>query len=356
MGVRGPVPDADGEDAPQREHELREVFDALRYIVRTGAHWRFMPNDLPPWAAVYQQTQRWMAAGVFEAIVHDLRALLRGDGPRRRAVGGDLRQPHAAVARPRAGRGPATTGQSGRRARKVHMAVDTLGHLLALHVTPADEQDRAQVAELAAAGAGGDRRDGRAGVRRPGLHGRASPPTARRQGIELEVVKLPEAKRGFVLLPRRWVVERSFAWTARFRRLASDYERLAATLEGTALRRLRHRHAPALTGELERKFCLRRPARGLAQAAVGREGQPLGRRVLQAAPHAVGDIVRRFDVVALHVDDADGHVASARRSRAMISISANSRLAISRWISSTCKSRNAGNIGAYRRGPTARPL
>src|ERR1700681_1962456 len=64
-------------DAPQRSHELREVFNALRYVVKTGAHWRLMPHDLPPWAAVYQQTQRWLAAGAFEAIVHDLRMLLR---------------------------------------------------------------------------------------------------------------------------------------------------------------------------------------------------------------------------------------------------------------------------------------
>jgi len=66
------------QDAPQRDHDLREVFDALRWIVRTGAPcWRLLPHDFPPWEAVYQQTQRWLAAGVFEAMVHDLRELLR---------------------------------------------------------------------------------------------------------------------------------------------------------------------------------------------------------------------------------------------------------------------------------------
>ena len=65
------------EDAPQREHSLREVFDALRYVVRAGEAWRMMPNDLPPWDIVYQQTRRWMKAGVFEAMTHDLRELLR---------------------------------------------------------------------------------------------------------------------------------------------------------------------------------------------------------------------------------------------------------------------------------------
>ncbi len=65
------------EDAPQREYSLREVFNGLRWIVRTGAQWRMMPHDLPPWPAVYQQTQRWLKAGCFEAIVNDLRAILR---------------------------------------------------------------------------------------------------------------------------------------------------------------------------------------------------------------------------------------------------------------------------------------
>ena len=65
------------EDAPQRDYSLREVFNGLRYVVRGGIAWRMMPNDLPPWYTVYQQTQRWIKAGVFEAMVHDLRVLLR---------------------------------------------------------------------------------------------------------------------------------------------------------------------------------------------------------------------------------------------------------------------------------------
>jgi hypothetical protein len=58
------------EAAPQREHSLREVFNGLRWLVRAGASWRMMPNDLPPWHTVYQQTQRWLQANVFENIVH----------------------------------------------------------------------------------------------------------------------------------------------------------------------------------------------------------------------------------------------------------------------------------------------
>ena len=64
------------EDAPQRDFPLREVFNGLRWIMRTGAQWRLMPHDLPPWHVVYQQCQRWIKAGVFESLVHDLRAVL----------------------------------------------------------------------------------------------------------------------------------------------------------------------------------------------------------------------------------------------------------------------------------------
>ena len=77
------------EEAGQREHSLREVFNGLRYIIKTGAPWRWMPNDLPPWAAVYQQAQRWLNAGCLEELAQDLRAVQKvvasgGSGPRRR--------------------------------------------------------------------------------------------------------------------------------------------------------------------------------------------------------------------------------------------------------------------------------
>ncbi len=86
------------EDAPQRDHELREAFNGLRWMVRAGAPWRLMPGDLPPWYTVYQQTRRWVAAGVFEEMVHDLRAVLRvAPGAGARADGGYLRRSHDAI-------------------------------------------------------------------------------------------------------------------------------------------------------------------------------------------------------------------------------------------------------------------
>jgi len=100
------------------------------------------------------------------------------------------------------------------------MAVDTLGHLLALHVTAADEQDRAQVAHLAHAVQQATDQSVEVAFVDQGYPGEEAAQQAANFGIRLEVVKLPDAKRGFVLLPRRWVVERSFGWMARFRRLA----------------------------------------------------------------------------------------------------------------------------------------
>jgi transposase len=220
------------EDAPQREHSLREVFNGLRWIVRAGAAWRLMPHDLPPWHTVYQQSQRWLKAGVFEAMVHDLREVLR-------VAQGRTPQPSAAIfdsrtlqSTPESGTRAGYDGAKRRRGSKVHMAVDTLGHLLALHVTAANEQDRSQVTTLAAKVQEVTGDSVELAYVDQGYTGAQAAQDAETHHMQLEVVKLPEAKKGFVLLPKRWVVERSNAWAARFRRLARDYEQLAETLAG----------------------------------------------------------------------------------------------------------------------------
>src|SRR5450755_1244397 len=127
------------EEAPQREYSLREVFNGLRYIIKTGAHWRMMPHDLPPWEAVYQQMQRWLKAQVFEGIADDLRMLLRLADGREAEPSAIILDSRTLQSSPESG---ARAGYDGAK-RKVHMAVDTLGHLLVLYVTPANEQDRA---------------------------------------------------------------------------------------------------------------------------------------------------------------------------------------------------------------------
>ncbi|MHA6824124.1 IS5 family transposase [Ralstonia pseudosolanacearum] len=220
------------EDAPQRTHDLREMFNALRWMARAGAAWRMLPTNFPPWELVYQQTQRWLNAGCFEAMVNDLRSVIRVAQERQG-------QPSAVIldgrtlqstceSGPRAG----YDGYKRKRGSKVHMAVDTLGHLLAVHVTPANEQERAQVAELARQVQQATGQTVKVAFADQGYTGEAPAQAALNEGIDLQVIKLSETKKGFVLLPRRWVVERSFGWLNRFRRLARDYERLPETLAG----------------------------------------------------------------------------------------------------------------------------
>ena len=220
------------EDAPQREHGLRSLFNGLRWFIRAGCPWRMMPNDLPPWHAVQQQTQRWLQAGCFEAMTADLRTMLRWADQRHSQPTAVILDSRTLQSTPESGARAGFDGHKKRKGSKVHAAVDTLGHLLALKVTAANEQDRAQVAELAQAVQSATGENVELAYVDQGYTGEQPAADAAAQGIKLEVVKHHEAKRGFVLLPRRWVVERSFAWAARFRRLARDYERLASTLAG----------------------------------------------------------------------------------------------------------------------------
>jgi transposase len=219
-------------EAPQRDYDLREVFDGLRWMVRSGAQWRMMPNNFAPWYTIYQQTQRWIKAGVFEAMAHDLRALLR------QALGRNA-QPTAVIydaqtiqSTPESGARAGYDGHKCRKGSKIHIAVDTCGHLMSLVVTPANEQERAQVSELSRAVQEATGQNVTIAFVDQGYTGDAAAKAAQEQGITLEVIKLKEAKRGFVLLPRRWVVERSFSWKSRFRRLVRDYERLEGTVKG----------------------------------------------------------------------------------------------------------------------------
>jgi len=229
MGVYRRLSDADARRRAAAGLSFHEVFNGLRWIIRTGAQWRMMPNHR---SVVYQQAQRWWKAGVFEAMVHDLRALLR-------LAQGRGEQPTAAIfdsrtlqSSPESGDRAGYDGAKRKKGSKLHMAVDTLGQLLALHVTPASEQDRDQVGELAQQVQAVTDHSVEVVFVDQGYTGAEPEQAAEQQAIRLAVVKLPEAKKGFVLLPRRWVVERSFGWMARFRRLARDYERLSETLKG----------------------------------------------------------------------------------------------------------------------------
>ncbi len=220
------------EDAGQREHDLREVFNAVRYVARSGCAWRLVPGDLPPWAAVYQQFRRWLDAGVFEALVADVQSIVREWAGRKGQPTAICIDSRTLQSTPESGARAGYDGAKRRKGSKVHIAVDTLGHLLALKVTAADQGDREQVAALAEEVQQVTGNTVELAYVDQGYTGDNARNAAQQHGIRLEVVKHPMAKRGFVLLPRRWVVERSFPWAARSRRLARDYERLPNTLRG----------------------------------------------------------------------------------------------------------------------------
>jgi transposase len=170
--------------------------------------------------------------GVFEEMVHDLRIFLRLSEGRASDPTATILDSRTLRSTPESGSRGGYDGAKRKKGSKVHAAVDTLGNLLALHVSPASKQDREQVEELAEAvqQATGDSVD--LAYVDQGYTGKRAAKDAEAHSMRLEVVKHEEVKRGFVLLPRRWVVERDFAWASRFRRLAKDYERLPATLAG----------------------------------------------------------------------------------------------------------------------------
>ena len=184
-------------DVPQRMYALRDVFDAVRWMVKAGCPWRMLPGDFPPWQALEQQARRWMQAGRFEAMTHGLRELLRLLDERNH-------RPRAAIFDGRTLQSsPENGGYKRKKGRKIHVAVNTLGSLLALLVTPANAQTRAQVGELARQVQEATQKSVDLAYVDQGSTGDKSAQEAAAHGIHLEVVQLAEAKRGLVLLPRR---------------------------------------------------------------------------------------------------------------------------------------------------------
>jgi len=194
--------------AAPRRHDLREVFNALRWMVRAGAPWRMLPVHFPPWEAVYQQTRRWMAArfSTPASMTSACSYVWRRGGNHSRA----WRLATAArCARPWRVASAGVDGHKQVRGSKVHAVVDSMGTLLALAVTPANEAERRQVAALAQQVQ--EVTSGRVEVlyADAAYTGDETAVAAEEQGMCLVVVKRPEASKGFVLLPQRWVVERT---------------------------------------------------------------------------------------------------------------------------------------------------
>ena len=184
-------------------------------------------------------------------MAHDLRELVRLTQEREKVPSATILDGRTLQSTPESGHRAGFDGHKRKKGSKVHAAVDTLGLLLALVVTPANEQERAQVEQLASQVQEVTGENVEVAFVDQGYTGEAAEQAAAAQGIKLVVVKHEKARRGFVLLPKRWVVERSFAWTSRFRRLARDYERLAETLKGLHFLAfaclLLHRLLPLLT-------------------------------------------------------------------------------------------------------------
>jgi transposase len=207
-------------------HRLRVVVDAIRYLVRYGVEWRALPADFPPWQAVYAFFERWAARGLPQRVVDRLRGQLR--------VGaGRADRPTAAVIDSQSVKaadtvGAATSGYDGGKkikGRKRHVAVDSNGWLLAVLVTAASVQDRDGARPVLESLTRWCRRvrlvwaDG-------GYAGKLVDWAKTSLNLTLQIVKRSDDATGFVVLPRRWVVERTLAWICRHRRCARDYERL----------------------------------------------------------------------------------------------------------------------------------
>lgn len=220
------------EDSPQRQYTIREILNATLWIARTGSQWAYLPHDFPPHKIVHQQVTRWFAHGCFENMVHDLRMLTREQAQRHAVPTVAITDSRTLQSTPESGGRAGFDGAKRRKGSKIHAVVDTLGNVITLLVTAANEQDRAQMYDLCR-----EVQQVTAGnvdvmLVDQGYTGEQASTDAALNDIELVVVPRPAGEKGFVLVPRRWVVERTFAWTSRFRRLARDLERLEGRLLG----------------------------------------------------------------------------------------------------------------------------
>jgi transposase len=207
------------------EHDLRAMLDAIRYVTRYGIEWRALPVDFPPWEAVYAFFERWSARGLPQALVDCLRGRLR-------VACGRTELPTAGSIDSQSVKAADTVGAASRgydagkkiNGRKRHLAVDTLGLVLSVMVTAASVQDRDGAFRLLAllrerfstitlVWADG------------GYAGRLVSWAHTVLALTLTIIKRTDDTTGFVVLPRRWVVERTFGWLMRYRRLVRDYER-----------------------------------------------------------------------------------------------------------------------------------